>query len=101
MQVTDEMVEAACARHWPGPWPGDRRDAVLDMRRRDMRGALAAAWSLVDTTKNDADLIKQMVRLALANLDPSGADRLPLDEWVEQTLLAMGSATTSKGCADE
>lgn len=52
---------------------------------------------LVDTAKSDADLIKQTVRLALANLDPSGADRLPLDEWVDQTLRAMGSATTSTG----
>lgn len=41
MKITDEMVEAACASHWP--WPGDRTDLILAVRRRDMRNALSAA----------------------------------------------------------
>lgn len=45
MQVTDEMIEVACAHHWPGPWPGDRSEQILAMRRDDMRAALTAALS--------------------------------------------------------
>lgn len=45
MQVTDEMIETACAHHWPGPWPGDRSEQVLAIRREDMRLALTAALS--------------------------------------------------------
>ncbi|MCD1264266.1 hypothetical protein B5M44_14105 [Shinella sumterensis] len=45
MQVTDEMIEVACAYHWPGPWPGDRSEQVLAIRRENMRAALTAALS--------------------------------------------------------
>lgn len=45
MKVTEEMIEAACSHHWPGPWPGDRSEQVLAMRREDMRMALTAALS--------------------------------------------------------
>jgi hypothetical protein len=42
-RVTDAMVEAACAHHWPGSWPGDRPDNILAVRRADIRAALTAA----------------------------------------------------------
>lgn len=41
--ITDAMVEAACAAHWPGMWPGDRDQAILEIRRADMRKTLQAA----------------------------------------------------------
>ena len=42
-KITDEMVEAACASHWPGPWPGDRTGLALEVKRNDMRSVLTAA----------------------------------------------------------
>lgn len=47
-KVTDAMVEAACSAYWPAPWPGDRSQFVLEIRRSDMRRALDAALTISD-----------------------------------------------------
>ena len=53
--VTDEMVEKACAQHWPGSWPGDRPANILAMRRKDMRAALRAALVDVPAVESEPD----------------------------------------------
>lgn len=50
--ITDEIIEAACAAHWPQPWPGDRSEHILLIRRSDMRKALSAALATTEGSNN-------------------------------------------------
>ena len=49
------------------------------------------------TDAEEAAHIRQIVSLALASVSPADFDRCSMDEVVDRTIRAMGSATTSKG----
>lgn len=48
------------------------------------------------TEAEEAAHIRQIVSLALANVDPADFDRCGREELVNRTIRAMGSATTAK-----
>ena len=49
------------------------------------------------TEAEEAAHIREIVTLALANVDPADFGRCGLEEVVDRTIRAMGSATTAKG----
>ena len=49
------------------------------------------------TEAEEAALIREIVTLALANVDPADFDRCGREELVNRTIRAMGSAISAKG----
>ena len=49
------------------------------------------------TEEEEAAHIREIVTLALANVDPADFDRCGREELVDRTIRAMGSATSAKG----
>lgn len=67
-------------------------------------GPLPCSWPTEKLTayteEEEAAHIREIVTLALANVDPADFDRCGPEELVDRTIRAMGSATSAKGRAE-
>ena len=53
------------------------------------------------TEAEEAAHIREIVSLALASVDPADFGRCSMDEVVDRTIRAMGSATTANGATND
>ena len=73
--------------------PSPRRDATYFTVPYTMDAEQLTAY----TEAEEAALIREIVTLALANVDPADFDRCGREELVNRTIRAMGSAISAKG----